>query len=148
MSNADLDLVYAGPCEDRRLADQVRGLGGRVLGEVTEAGLEWLYRHAAFSVAPSTVEGFGLPVSESLARSCVTVASDIAPFAEIGGQHPGCVLFRPGDVDDLARAMEQAANLGPVSWPRGGHTWADCVDDLLASLVEAATCTERARRAR
>jgi len=55
----------------------------RVLGQVSDAELIWLYRNALFSVFPSYAEGFGLGAAESLSFGTPVVISD-CPSAPIG----------------------------------------------------------------
>lgn len=49
--------------------------------------LQWCYRNCGLLVAPSVVEGFGLPVAEALLAGCRVICSDIPAFREIGGNH-------------------------------------------------------------
>ena len=44
-----------------------------------------LVRGATAVVAPSSVEGFGLPVAEALSLGVPVIASDIAAHREVGG---------------------------------------------------------------
>jgi glycosyltransferase involved in cell wall biosynthesis len=52
---------------------------------VTDGQLRWLYTNCEFLMAPSSIEGFGLPVVEGLFCGCRIVCSDIPIFREIGG---------------------------------------------------------------
>ena len=58
-----------------------------LLNHVSDAELDWLYRHAAFTVFPSLYEGWGLPLVESLARGKFCLASSAASLPEAGGPH-------------------------------------------------------------
>jgi len=64
-------------------------IAGRVvlLSGLTEAELQWCYRNCASLLAPSTVEGFGLPVAEALLAGCRVICSDIPAFREVGEDH-------------------------------------------------------------
>jgi glycosyltransferase involved in cell wall biosynthesis len=68
------------------------GLNGNVefLQGLTEAALQWCYRHCAALVAPSLTEGFGLPVAEALLAGCPVICSDIPAHREIA---EGCCHF-------------------------------------------------------
>jgi len=50
----------------------------------TDAELAWCYEHAAFTCVPSFYEGWGLPVSESLAFATPCISSDAASLPEAG----------------------------------------------------------------
>ena len=52
------------------------------LDMVADDGLAWLYEHALFTVYPSLVEGWGLPVVESLAFGTPCIASPVPAVVE------------------------------------------------------------------
>lgn len=62
-------------------------IGGRVhiLEGLTDSELQTLYCNCLFTMVPSFVEGWGLPVGESLAHGKVCIASDAASLPEVGG---------------------------------------------------------------
>jgi len=55
---------------------------------ISDAELAWCYRHTELLLAPSVIEGFGLPVLEAQLAGCRVVCSDIPAFREVGS--PGC----------------------------------------------------------
>lgn len=63
------------------------GISDRVilLSGISEADLQWCYCNCELLVAPSSVEGFGLPVAEALMAGCRVICSDIPVFREVGG---------------------------------------------------------------
>ena len=86
------DLVFVGRPGWRvqDLMDQIaasRNLGGRlhIMYGLSDADLEALYDRCLFTVFPSFVEGWGLPVGESLARGKICVASSATSIPEVGG---------------------------------------------------------------
>ncbi|WP_245431228.1 glycosyltransferase [Rhodoplanes roseus] len=93
----------------------------RILEDVPDETLLWLYRHARFCVFPSFTEGFGLPVAESLAAGTPVVVSD----------HPALI--------------EASEGLMPAIDPSDLPAWhreieALCLDDArLAALQQRAT---------
>ena len=57
----------------------------RIFEGVTDGELATLYRNCLFTIFPSFVEGWGLPVGESLAYGKVCIASNAASIPEVGG---------------------------------------------------------------
>ena len=55
-----------------------------MLHRTSDAELAWLYAHAAFTLYPSWYEGWGLPLSESLAYGKTFIASDTSSLPEAG----------------------------------------------------------------
>jgi glycosyltransferase involved in cell wall biosynthesis len=62
---------------NRRVADKIV-----ILDNVADAALVWLYEHCLFTVYPSFVEGWGLPVVESLALGTPCIASNAHAVVE------------------------------------------------------------------
>ncbi len=58
--------------------------------DLTDAGLASLLTGAQGLIAPSTVEGFGLPVAEALSLGVPVIASDIEAHREVGGK---CAVY-------------------------------------------------------
>jgi glycosyltransferase involved in cell wall biosynthesis len=52
--------------------------------DISDAALAWLYRECAFTLYPSFYEGWGLPVSESLACGKFCIASNTPALQEAG----------------------------------------------------------------
>lgn len=106
-------------------------LGGRivVLHNVTDVELDMLYRTCMLTMFPSFVEGWGLPVGESLARGKICLASDSGGIPEAGGKFVDYI--DPYNVNDgfqklsqylddperrQKREREIAENFEPRSW--------------------------------
>ena len=78
----------------------------RVRHRASELELWAAYATARFSVYPSFIEGFGLPIAESLASGTPVITSNFGSMAEIaaGG---GALTIDPRSVDDLEQAMHR-----------------------------------------
>jgi FkbM family methyltransferase len=112
---------------------------GRPLGierRVSEEALWDAYRRARFTVFPSLVEGFGLPVAESLAAGTPAITSDHGSMAEIaaGG---GALTVDPRNVDELEREMgrlldddELLERLRSAARGRDMGTWSGYADSV------------------
>jgi glycosyltransferase involved in cell wall biosynthesis len=72
----------------------------------TEEELWAAYSLARFTVFASLLEGFGLPVAESLASGTPAITSSHGSMAEIA-EGGGCLTVDPRDIDALERAMSK-----------------------------------------
>lgn len=86
-----------------------KGLSNKVLflGEVNDAQLATLYKHALATVVPSLMEGFGLPVVEALANKCLVIASDIPSLREVGQN--AVLYFNPFNKKELSDILYNVA---------------------------------------
>ncbi len=92
----------------KQLAKTVAGLElshVQILGFVSDAQLEWLYRHAKVYVFPSLSEGFGLPGLEAMQHDLPVAASRATSLPEIYGE--AAHYFDPNDAGDMARALKE-----------------------------------------
>jgi glycosyltransferase involved in cell wall biosynthesis len=72
---------------------------------ISDAELQWCYRNCELLLAPSTQEGFGLPVIEGLFAGCRIVCSDIPAFREVGGEKCRFVELGSGAQEAFAREI-------------------------------------------
>jgi len=104
-----------------------------LLHDVSDAALGWLYRHCAFTLYPSFVEGWGLPVAESLAVGKYCVASTAPSIRELSQglldqldpldfmawyREVMRLLREPGY---LAAKERRLAHFRPVEWHAAGE---------------------------
>jgi glycosyltransferase involved in cell wall biosynthesis len=89
-----------------------------LLGSRYGAEKAWLLRNAAVFVQPSTIEGLPIALLEALACDRFTIVSDIPENVEAvtlqDGRRHGLV-FRTGDVADLARKLERGLSTDTAS---------------------------------
>lgn len=83
----------------------------RWTGIVGDEALAELYHRADFTAYPSLVEGFGLPIMESLwmGRPCLCHAGGVMAELAVGG---GCMTADMGDVLAIETALERLATDG------------------------------------
>lgn len=126
------------PALDQIAALQKAGRPLRYDGHVDEASLAEAYRQCTFTVYPSLLEGFGLPVIESLShgRPCICSAQGALGEVARGG---GCLALPSVDAASLATAIEHLLADGPmlsalsaVALTRKFKTWADYARELEA----------------
>jgi tetratricopeptide (TPR) repeat protein len=113
-------------------------LGGRirVLHDLADAELATLYRHCRFTIFPSFVEGWGLPVGESLTNGKVCIASNTSSLPEVGGDlvdyidplnlHTGIAAVRRYVEDPGALALREAeirTRFAPRGWAEVGEAF-------------------------
>lgn len=91
--------------EFKRRCDAL-GIGDLVHIEpfLSESQLQSLYRRSRLVLAPSLVEGFGLPVLEAMASGTPVIASDAASLPEVGG--PAAVYFDAKDTAAMAATLK------------------------------------------
>ena len=84
------------------------GLGGKVSvlsTSLSDGELASFYEHCEFTIYPSRYEGWGLPVSESLAFSKVPIVANNSSLPEAGGDL--AVYFNSEDQESLVAKIEQ-----------------------------------------
>lgn len=106
-------IGVTGP-ETQRIREQIARarLQRRIilLSGIKDAELQWCYRNCELLLAPSSVEGFGLPVVEALLAGCRVVCSDIPAFREVGTTTCNYVPLGPSEVQDFSNCVEKARN--------------------------------------
>ncbi len=85
-----------------------------MLSGIKDAELQWCYRNCELLLAPSSIEGFGLPVVEALLAGCRVVCSDIPAFREVGMDACHYVSLGPGEVEAFTRALRIARSSTPI----------------------------------
>jgi len=111
IENMKLILVGKEDFFYRKLKEHVRkrALDSQILfyEKVSDAGLAALYKNAHAVIAPSLMEGFGLPLLEAMAYGTIVVASDIPVFREIGKESP--IYFDPTNTISIEKALREVA---------------------------------------
>ena len=145
-----------------QLLDRLRQhpeLGKRLhhFDDLSDAEVQFCYRQARGVVFPSIVEGFGLPIVESLWFGRKTFASDTPIHREVG--QSDCCYFDLADCASLCRAIRdwehQLADQPNIELPqRSLTTWSDSSQQVwqhcrrvYQSASQRVTNTERVRAA-
>jgi glycosyltransferase involved in cell wall biosynthesis len=127
-----------------RSLETTRHLGGRVrvLEGLDDAQMATLYDACLFTIFPSKVEGWGLPVGESLAHGKVCVASDAASIPEVGG--PLVIYIDPHNprgaadvIGELLRDPDRRIFLeSRIKAHFKARSWTDHARDLVSALTD------------
>lgn len=119
---------------------QAAGRPLRYDGPVNDATLAAAYSACTFTVYPSLIEGFGLPVLESLSHGKPCICSAQGALGE-AARDGGCVSLDRVDAPTLAAAIgrllsspDQLTALSASARARHFRTWTDYVNDLNAWL--------------
>jgi glycosyltransferase involved in cell wall biosynthesis len=91
-----------------------------ILCGISDAELQWCYRNCELLLAPSIVEGFGLPVVEALLAGCRVVCSDIAAFREVAMEGCHYVPLGSGELEAFTSTISAARStprIFPMSMP-------------------------------
>jgi glycosyltransferase involved in cell wall biosynthesis len=148
----ELRLIgLAHPQTGRAALERVRALqaAGRPLvyqGPASETDLQRAYRACLFTIYPSLMEGFGLPVFESLShgKPCICSAHSALGEAARGG---GCVALDRVDAPALAGAIERLLadgdrldGLTEAALHRPLKSWPTYAGELLAWMHTLPRC--------
>jgi glycosyltransferase involved in cell wall biosynthesis len=122
----------------------------RLVRDPTDAELTALYRGCQFTVFPSLFEGWGLPISESLALGQPCISSNRTSLPEAGGDLAR--YFDPENLDDACRVIRAVIEdpAGLEAWRERvarefRHVpWAHTADAILAACLRPGTPTSMA----
>ena len=125
-----------------------------LLHGVSDTELETLYRGCLFTLYNSFYEGWGLPVTESLAHGKVPLVPDHSSLREAGGT--GAVFFTPQSEPDLVQKLEQllfepgfrSAQEARIAAAPPPRAWAAVAGQVLDAVYQAARAPTSAPRER
>jgi alpha-1,2-rhamnosyltransferase len=107
--------------------------------DLSDAELKHCYRFGRGVIFPSIVEGFGLPIVESLWHGQRTLASDTPIHREVGGDR--CLYFDLSTPDSLVELLHHCQRTPHALTPPSGrarpHTWSDSIDVFSNKCLEA-----------
>jgi glycosyltransferase involved in cell wall biosynthesis len=141
-----------------RFMEETGGAGGTIVtkANISDTELAGAYRNCLFTVFPSLCEGWGLPVSESLAYGKLCVASDATSIPEAGGRgadyfdptdEAAClaaierVLFEPGYRQ--AREADIRDHVRPIGWDHAARAIVKALADMQRSVQGAGAHADR-----
>lgn len=122
----------------RRVAGHPRlGTNLHLIRNANDADLDYAYDHASALIFASVIEGFGLPIVESIQRGLPVLCSDIPVFREIANEN--VIFFGLDSPSRLAAAITQYhASAGKRGRRSGNHqawiTWEESTKQLLDQI--------------
>ncbi len=102
----------------KEVNEAISGLSAQIIliGRLNHSELQVWYSGADFIISSSHYESGGLAVCEAMSCGCIPIVTDIPSFRMMTDQGKAGLLFRPGDVDSLANALEKSAILSLDDW--------------------------------
>jgi len=114
LQNEDIKLLLIGKDDyfykklDEKI-DKENYSGIVIKNNVKDKELANYYQNALGLIAPSLMEGFGLPVLEAMTSSCLVLASDIPSFREVCVD--AAIYFDPYSIADIKEKMDVVYNI-------------------------------------
>jgi len=116
-------------------------LGGRIVlvHNVTDVELDLLYRNCLLTVFPSLIEGWGLPVGESLAHGKICICSAMGGIPAVGGELVDYIdpYNAPDGLDRLTRYLDdpelRSTREREIAERFQARSWRNVTDDFLRS---------------
>jgi glycosyltransferase involved in cell wall biosynthesis len=106
--------------------------------DMNDAELQHAYKNCSGVILASTVEGFGLPIVESLWHGTKTFVSDIPIHREVGGNN--CTFFPLNDPQILSNAIrdwESIKDSSECNTPIQPVSWAESARQLHSICMKA-----------
>jgi len=137
-------LVCAGPIHDEAMAARLDASPRcRLLGRVSDAERDLLYRNGEALLFPSLYEGFGLPVLEAMRHGLPVIATRSSSLPEVGGEAAIYVLDAR-DSEAMAAAVQRIRGdaglrrrlIAAGRKQAAGFTWKRCAEGV-ADAVRA-----------
>ena len=131
--------------ETRKIEEEIKNarLGRKVLlfSGLSDAEMRWCYENCALLLAPSSMEGFGLPIAEAILAGSRVVCYDIPAFREVGGEACHYVPWTNDPVQSYVRAIRDALGAAPRRGVLPLQLSAASIGDQYASLYGDLACS-------
>lgn len=117
-----------------------------IFNDLSDEELHYCYRHSKALLFPSVIEGFGLPIIESLKNGLPVLASDIPIHREVGGEkigyfdltQPDSLLSLISDIETGSAALKQI-DKESISIA----SWGESAEELLEKTIAIANHTNK-----
>jgi len=147
---------YAGAFEIADFVQEVSAKNPRIewLGVVDDAKLHQLYNEATFTVYPSIIEGFGMPILESIWHGRPCICHHEGVMAELA-KEGGCLTADVTDVQALSESVYRLATdrdllieLSRQAVSRKIKTWDEYVCEFISILKSQNNSSSMSQRGR
>jgi glycosyltransferase involved in cell wall biosynthesis len=81
---------------------------------ISDRELSQAYQNSAFTVFPSRMEGFGLPILESLWHGRPVICGKNGAIGEVAEEGGGCLLIDQNNPQKLAEAIQKLLDDAPL----------------------------------
>lgn len=131
--------------ETRKIEEEMRiaRLSRKVLlfSGLSDAEMRWCYENCLMLLAPSSMEGFGLPIAEAMLAGARVVCSDIPAFREVGGEACHYVPWTDDPVATYVRVIRDALGIAPSRSVSQLRFTAACIGERYTSLYSELACS-------
>ena len=117
-----------------------------IFNDLSDAELRYCYRHSKALLFPSVIEGFGLPIIESLKNGLPVLASDIPIHREVGSEkigyfdlsQPNSLLSLISNIETGSTALKQIDRKSIAI-----ASWDESTEELLEKTIAIANHTKQ-----
>ena len=117
-----------------------------IFNDLSDAELYYCYRHSKALLFPSVIEGFGLPIIESLKNGLPVLASDIPIHREVGGEkidyfdlsRPDSLVSLINDIESGSKPLKQVDTESIAI-----ASWGESTEELLNKTIAMANHTNK-----
>jgi alpha-1,2-rhamnosyltransferase len=117
-----------------------------IFNDLSDAELHYCYQHSKALLFPSVIEGFGLPIIESLKNGLPVLASDIPIHREVGGEkidyfdlsRPDSLVSLINDIESGSKPLKQVDKESIAI-----ASWSESAEELLNKTIAMANHTNK-----
>lgn len=117
-----------------------------IFNDLNDAELRYCYQHSKALIFPSVIEGYGLPIIESLKNGLPVLASDIPIHREVGGERisyfdlsqPDSLVSLINDIESGSKPLKQVDRESVAI-----ASWSESAEELLNKTIAMTNHTNK-----